>query len=95
MEPFHPLSDFYKAIKDDVRISTTHISIYFALLHKWSLNNGKNPVMIFRNEIMKAAKINARQTYNKCMNQLQEFGYITYLPSSNPIICSVVYLIRL
>ena len=41
---------------------------------------------------MKAAKINARYTYNKCMNNLQEFGYITYLPSSNPFTNSTVYL---
>ena len=30
--------------------------------------------------------------YNKCMNNLQEFGYITYLPSSNPFMLSIVYL---
>lgn len=92
MELFPPLTGFYEAIEDDVRISTTHISLYMALLQQWNLNGGTNPVNIARDSIMKAAKINARYTYNKCMNNLQEFGYITYLPSSNPFCSSTVYL---
>ncbi len=92
MELFPPLTEFYEAIEDDVRISTTHISLYMALLQEWNVTGGNNPITIVRIRIMKAAKINARQTYNKCMNNLQEFGYITYLPSSNPFICSTVFL---
>ena len=92
MELFPPMTGFYEAIEDDVRISTTHISLYMALLQQWNLNGGTNPVCIARASIMKAAKINARYTYNKCINNLQEFGYITYLPSSNPFTSSTVYL---
>lgn len=92
MELFPPLSGFYEAIKGDVRIGTTHISLYMALLQQWNLAGGRNPLCIERAVIMKAAKINARYTYNKCMNNLQEFGYITYLPSSNKFINSEVYL---
>ena len=89
---FEPLTVFYEAIADDARIGTTHISLYMALLQQWNLNGGMNPIIIARVTIMKAAKINARYTYNKCMNNLQEFGYITYLPSSNPFTLSTVYL---
>ena len=92
MELFPPLTEFYEAIEDDVRIGTSHISIYMALLQQWNLNGGINPIIITRVAMMKAAKINARYTYNKCMNNLQEFGYITYLPSSNPFSNSIVYL---
>ena len=92
MELFPPMTVFYEAIEDDVRISTTHISLYMALLQQWNLNGGKNPIIITRGTIMKTAKINARYTYNKCMNNLQEFGYITYFPSSNQFKCSAVYL---
>jgi hypothetical protein len=89
---FEPLTVFYEAIADDVRIGTTHISLYMALLQQWNMNGGKNPVTFGRCDIMKAAKINARYTYNKCINNLQEYGYITYLPSSNPFTLSIVYL---
>jgi replication initiation and membrane attachment protein DnaB len=92
MELFPPLSGFYEAIEGDVRIGTTHISLYMALLQQWNIVGGKNPFSIERAVIMKAAKINARYTYNKCMNNLQEFGYITYLPSTNQFTNSTVYL---
>jgi hypothetical protein len=91
METLQPLSDFYKAIEHDARIGSTHISLYFALLHKWNINH-QNPFLVARDELMKTAKINARQTYNKCMNELDEYGYIKYSPSSNPFEGSKVYL---
>jgi hypothetical protein len=95
METFKPLSDFYEAIEDDVRINTTHISLYFALLQKWNLNKAQNPIIVFREELMKAAKISSRFTYNKYMNQLREFGYISYQPSCSQFTGSLVCLKRL
>ena len=92
MELFPPMTEFYQAIEEDARIGRTHISLYMALLQQWNLNGGINPIAIARTTIMKAAKIDARYTYNKCMNNLQEFGYIIYLPSSNPFTSSTVYL---
>ena len=92
MELFPPLSGFYQAVAGDARIGSTHISIYMALLQQWNINGGKNPVTIQRAIIMKTAKINARQTYNKCINELQEYGYIVYEPSSNQFDASLVYL---
>ena len=41
---------------------------------------------------MKTAKINARYTYNKCMNELQDYGLIRYEPSVNFYSASIVYL---
>ncbi len=95
MEIFQPLTGFFEAIESDVRIGGTHISLYFALLHKWNLNQSENPFLIARDELMKTAKINARHTYNKCMNELDKYGYIKYTPSSNPVIHSTVYLKQL
>lgn len=92
MELFSPLTEFYKSIAEDARISATHISLYMALLQQWNLGGGKNPFPITREEIMQAAKITARYTYNKCINHLQEYGYIKYLPSSNSFTKSIIYL---
>jgi hypothetical protein len=44
MQLFPPLTGFYEAIEDDVRISTTHISLYMALLQQWNLAGGKKPL---------------------------------------------------
>jgi hypothetical protein len=92
MEIFQPLSQFYKAIEDDVKINSTHISLYFALLQQWNLDQSKNTFLIVRDELMKTAKISSRHTYNKCMNELDEYGYISYTPSANPLTGSTVSL---
>jgi hypothetical protein len=94
MQLFEPLTEFYETIADDGRISATHISLYIALLQQWNLNGGKNPVVINRESVMKVAKI-ARRTYSRRINELQKYGYIKYLPSSNPFSGSIVYLKRL
>lgn len=92
MELFPPLTGFYKLVADDARIGASHISLYMALMQQWNVLGGKNPFPIDRDLIMKAAKINARHTYNKCLNNLQEYGYIKYLPSSNSFTQSIIYL---
>jgi hypothetical protein len=38
MEPFPQMTKFYEAIENDVRIGTSHISLYMALLQQWNLN---------------------------------------------------------
>jgi hypothetical protein len=63
-----------------------------ALLQQWNITGGKNPIAFERSLIMKAAKINARYTYNKCINDLQDFGYVIYQPSTNSFSSSIVYL---
>ncbi len=92
MAIFPPLTEFYEAIEEDERIGSTHISLYMALLQQWNINGGKNPVLIRRQIIMKAAKISSRHTYNKCINSLHEYGYIVYEASVNPSVPSRVYL---
>ncbi len=93
MELFSPLSKFYNAIEKDARINTTHISLYMALLQQWNSSGGKKILKVKRDALMKSAKINARYTYNKCINDLKEFGYIDYRPSCNQFNLSDVSLI--
>lgn len=90
--PIDRLTDFYLAIKEDNRITTTHISLYMALFEYWNQNEFENPIKITRRRIMEAAKINGLATFHKCIKDLNEFGYIQYLPSRNPAINSIVYL---
>jgi hypothetical protein len=78
MEMLKPLSDFFKAIKDDHRISSTHIGVYVALL-QFRVDKGFiNPIQAYRYEIMDIAKISSPKTYHKCMRELNEYGYIKY-----------------
>lgn len=95
MELFPPLTEFYEAIAGDGRIGATHISLYMALLQQWNLSGGQDSLIIIRSQVMKMARINARHTYNKCMNDLKDYGYITYAPAVNASTKSTVSLSRL
>ncbi len=92
MELFTPLSSFYLVAADDARIGATHVCLYMAILNQWSMVGGTNPIIINRQAIMRDAKIRSRQTYNKCMNDLQDSGYIKYHPSVNSFRRSTVQL---
>lgn len=89
------LTNFYNAIRDDNRITTTHISLYMALFELWNQNEFQNPVYVRRASLMEAAKISGLATFHKCIKDLHAFGYIQYLPSMNPAVSSQVFLISL
>ena len=81
MDRAKPLSDFFIAIKQDGRISITHIGIYAALLQYRMENGFVNPIQVFSHEVMRIAKVSAPITYHKCVKELSEYGYINYVPS--------------
>ena len=81
MDSLKPLSDFFTAVKQDYRISVTHIGIYAALLQFRADKGFINPIEAYRYEIMEIAKISAPYTYHRCMHDLNDFGYLTYLPT--------------
>jgi hypothetical protein len=91
MKTLQPLSDFFKAIEKDYRISVTHIGIYAALLQFRTDKGFVNPIEAYRHEIMKIAKITGPVTYHKCMRELNEYGYINYLPKRNRNQRSTIY----
>ena len=87
------LSRFYEAIKEDSRISPSHIALYMALFEYWNQNGFRNPVFISRREIMAAAKINGLATYHRCIKELHSYGYIVYSPSYNSSVSSQVIIL--
>lgn len=89
------LTAFYNAIKDDNRIGATHISLYMALFQLYNVNGFCNPVYITRSLVMGLAKISGLATYHKGMKQLNEYGYIRYEPSFNPVVSSKVELLKI
>lgn len=71
---------------DDDRLQPVHIALYLALFRVWNQNRFQNPVQIFREEIMKAAKISSNTTYTKAIRELSDWQYIKYLTSFNPAV---------
>ncbi|MBP4139187.1 transcriptional regulator [Flavobacterium geliluteum] len=78
------LTGFFTRIAIEETIYPTHISLYLALFQSWNVNRFKNPIAISRDEMMKASRIASKATYHKCIKELQELGFIDYLPSYNP-----------
>ena len=88
---FH-LTGFYDKIQEDNRLNPTHISLYLALFQFWNLNRFRNPISISIFKFMKLIKFYDFLSYHKCIKELQEFGYIEYIPSFNPYKGSLVNL---
>ena len=70
---------------DDDRLLPSHIALYMALFQVWNEHRFENPISFYRSEIMKMAKINSYSTFTKCLRDLNDFQYLQYLPSHNPL----------
>lgn len=87
------LTSFYKAIKQDNRISPSHIALYMALFECWNQNDFQNPILIKRQQVMEIAKISGLATYHRCIRELHQYRYINYLPSFRSAISSRVVML--
>ena len=81
MNYIHQINAFYEKVHQDDRIRPTHITIYMALFQVWNETRFSDSILINRNEIMQLSKIGSLNTYTKCMKELTEWGYLTYIPS--------------
>jgi hypothetical protein len=66
--------------------------MYVSLFQFWNASRFKNPISISRSELMRVSKICSKATYHKCIKELNNYGYLRYEPSFNPIRGSLVYL---
>ena len=92
MEQQKALNDFFNAISGDPRIGVSHVSLYCALLQSIDEEKFLSPIMVRSTEVMKIAKILSLGTYHKCIKDLNDFGYIKYLPCFNHRKKSKVFL---
>ena len=83
---------FFHIAQNDVRLTATHISLYFVLFGYWLKNNCQNPFSITRRVVMEYSKIKSTATYHKYISDLHNYGYLIYTPSFHPAIGSIVSL---
>jgi hypothetical protein len=83
---------FIQTGEDDDRLGPTHMSFLLALFCYWAMNNYKQSFNISRKAIMKLAKVKSTATYHKCIKEISDYGYITYIPSFHPLSGSLVML---
>jgi hypothetical protein len=91
MDNLQILTRFFKAIEDDFRIGTTHIAIFTALLQFRASKDHINPILAYSIEIQNIAKVMSPKTYHRCMHDLDNYGYLVYVPTKNKNKRSSIY----
>ena len=79
------LTVFYEKMAIDNRFNPSHVSLYLALFQCWNMNHFENPISINRMQVLQLSKIGSEHTYYRDLNDLNNWGYIEYLPSRNPM----------
>jgi len=77
------LNGFFVRLAEDKRLSSYHISLYFALFQQWNEQRFAEQIIITRGETMELSRLGSMNTYARCMKELAQWGYIAYIPSSN------------
>lgn len=91
MDSLKLLSVFFESIENDFRIGSTHIAVFAALVEFWVQKGMINPIQAYSIEIQKIAKIVSPKTYHKCMRELDNYGYLIYVPTKNKNKRSSIY----
>jgi hypothetical protein len=78
------LSRAFNRLNKDGRITSWHISLYMALFFMWISSGHRSTFAVSRRTLMQLSHIQSYVTYHKCIKQLHDFGYISYLPSYHP-----------
>jgi hypothetical protein len=63
------------------------------MLTPWRENGYQKQLKVSRKQLMTGAHFGSITTYHKCINQLQEFNYVIYLPTYDSYQGSVIELI--
>lgn len=91
MDNLRLLAGFFQSIENDFRIGTTHIAIFAALLQFRATKDYINPILAYSIEIQKIAKVVSPKTYHSCMRDLDNYGYLVYVPTKNKNKRSSIY----
>jgi hypothetical protein len=76
------LNAFFSFVRSDKRLTSSNVSLYFALFYYWNFNRFNNPFTIYRENILQLSKL-SKNTYHKSIKQLHEAKYIYYHKSSS------------
>lgn len=95
MNYVHHMNALMENIKKDPRLNPTHISLYLSLFRLWNILRFPESFYINREDVMQVAKIGAKGTYHRCIKDLDNWNYISYMPSHNPYKGSRIRLFEL
>lgn len=76
--------NMFDQVGRDERINAWHLALLVALLRLAYDQKQKKVIRVSRSRLMKLSHIRTLPTYHKYFKELQDFGYITYVPSYHP-----------
>ncbi|MEO6964042.1 MAG: hypothetical protein ABIY90_18885 [Puia sp.] len=92
MEIREQLTRFCEKVMNDPHVNPAHIPLYLAIFMEYLVQKNPEKLTIDRDTLMLRAKISGRVTYNKCMRDLHNYGYIRYTPPFSTFLGSMVRL---
>lgn len=79
------LNAFFTNVYEDTRLNPTHISLYMALFQFWNQHRFASTFSVSRSDVMTLSRIRSKTTYSKCLGDLDQWRYLTYDRSHNPL----------
>ena len=80
----------FDRIGKDSRINVWHWALLMAIMRLAYLQKENKVIRVSRSKLMALSHIATPPTYHKYFKELQDFGYITYVPSYHPDFRSTV-----
>jgi hypothetical protein len=81
MEFMSHLEQVNRLWRKDNRILLEHISLYYALFTWWYYHRNGKQVAISGERMMQRSRIKSKEIYEETLEELDSYGYITYIPS--------------
>ncbi|KGO93682.1 hypothetical protein Q766_06895 [Flavobacterium subsaxonicum WB 4.1-42 = DSM 21790] len=88
------LLKYVSSFEKDERLSVWHLALLFAILTLAYKQKQYRTIQVSRSKIMKLSHVNTLPTYHKYFKELQDFGYIKYIPSYHPDCRSEIDLLK-
>lgn len=89
------LNAFFRLVRQDDRLRANHISLYLALFQIWNQHRFQNPFPVVRAEVLNLCRIGSKNTYIRCLRDMQDFGFIIYHPAEKKGAASQIVMLLL
>lgn len=86
--------EYLDIVCNDDRLNVWHICLLLAIARLAYRQNEGAIIRVSRSKLMKMSHIDTAPTYHKYFKQLQNFGYIRYVPSYHPGYRSTIELLK-
>jgi hypothetical protein len=81
MNRMQQLDPVFSQLKEDDRVASTHVALYGTLARLWKAANYATPFSFDKTMVRQASKIRSDGALDKCLQELELWGYLRYFTS--------------